>query len=171
VDTIIETVRLTLRPLCLADAEAVHGYSGDAGNTRYITGLPNAAIEETQAYLQWVSHEWCKVAPGYCGFAIMLGGRLIGEVAFGVEPEKTEASIGWIIHRDYWNRGYATEAVAAVIDLCFNSLDIKTIIASCDVDNTASRRVMQKLGMQLKHENEPWEYKDGRVSTGAVYSC
>jgi len=147
----------------------VHDYSGNADNTKYVTGLPSLNVEETQEYLAWVVSEWNKDKPKYYAFAIILGGKIIGEIAFGNEPGTFEASIGWIIHRDYWNCGYATEAAVAMKNHLFNSMSIVKLVSSCDVDNLASRRIMQKLGMQLQNENEPWEYRDGRISKSVTY--
>jgi len=168
-EKIIKTKRLILRPLCLNDAQAVYDYSGNRDNTKYVTGLPSCNIEEVREYLSWITDEWNHDSPKYYGFAVILGDRLIGEIAIGGERGADEVSIGWIIHWDFWNCGYATEAATAIIDLCFNTMGINKITAACDIDNVASRRIMKKLGMKLLNENEPWEYNDGRISKSASY--
>ena len=164
----IKTERLILRPLCSDDLYEVNDYSANADNTKYLT-LPNTNLKETQEYLKWVSDEWNKDIQTYYGFAVTLNGKLIGEIAFGGEYGTNEVSIGWIIHRDFWNCGYATEATAAIIDFCFNSMGITKITTSCDIENTASRRIMEKLGMQLESEHKPWEYRDGKLSKEGSY--
>lgn len=164
----LKTERLILRPLSIEDLCEVNDYSSNADNTKYLTS-PNRNLEETQDYLTWVVDEWNKNSPQYYGFAVILGDKLIGEIAFGGEYETSEVGIGWIIHRDFWNCGYATEAAAAIVDLCFNSMSINKITTACDIENIASRHVMEKLGMKLQSENEPWEYKDGRISKAASY--
>ena len=58
------------------------------------------------------------------------------------------AQLGWDFDPAYWNCGYATEAVQGAIQYAFLHLDISAILAHCFFDNTASRRVMEKNGMQ-----------------------
>lgn len=58
--------------------------------------------------------------------------------------------IGWMVDPDAWGNGYASEAARRVMDFAFNELDAHRVIAFCDVENRASERVMQKLGM--RHE-------------------
>lgn len=64
-----------------------------------------------------------------------------------------EWEVGWAIHPDEWGRGYATEAAWIVMDWAFTQLDVHRIVAFCHVDNVASVRVMEKLGM----------HQDGRL--------
>ena len=167
---IISTTRLTLRPLKLRDWREVHAYAGNADNTRYVTALPNLSEDDTRSYLIWVEDQWNKAeGQTYFCYAAQLNNKLIGEIAFGYDKGTSEWSMGWIIHRDYWNRGYATEAVKAIINHCFQKVDIVKLIASCDVENIACRCVCEKAGMIVHSENEPWEYKNGRVSKAIRY--
>lgn len=64
-----------------------------------------------------------------------------------------EWEVGWAIHPEEWRKGYATEAAWYLIDWGFKQLNIHRIVAYCHVDNAASVRVMQKLGM----------HQDGRL--------
>jgi RimJ/RimL family protein N-acetyltransferase len=58
-----------------------------------------------------------------------------------------EWEVGWAIHPDEWGKGYATEAARQVMDWGFRELDIHRIVAFCHASNSASVRVMEKLGM------------------------
>jgi RimJ/RimL family protein N-acetyltransferase len=60
----------------------------------------------------------------------------------------TQAEIGWVIDPDHSGRGYATEAARALIETCFGPLGLRRVIAQCFADNTASWRVMEKVGMR-----------------------
>ena len=64
-----------------------------------------------------------------------------------------EWEVGWAIHPDEWGRGVATEAALKVMDWAFIELDVHRIVGFCHADNTASVRVMEKLGM----------HQDGRL--------
>jgi RimJ/RimL family protein N-acetyltransferase len=60
-----------------------------------------------------------------------------------------EWEVGWAVHPDEWGKGYATEAAWHLMDLGFKELNIHRVVAFCHVDNSASVRVMEKLGMHL----------------------
>ena len=79
-----------------------------------------------------------------------------------------KGSIGYVLNKDYWNQGLATEATKAVIDLAFEQLGMNKLIAVHDQDNPASGRVMAKSGMKYSHE-EPYAmldlHEEGRMVT------
>jgi RimJ/RimL family protein N-acetyltransferase len=80
------------------------------------------------------------------------------------QATKVQAEIGWVIDPAHSGRGYATEAARAMIDVCFGPLGLRRVIAQCFADNTASWRVMEKVGMRREdhavreslHRNGQW---------------
>ncbi|MCQ2002354.1 GNAT family N-acetyltransferase [Rhizobium sp. NRK18] len=90
---------------------------------------------------------------GKCVYAITkaANGEFLG--CCGIEPDMEDAGIveiGYWIGEQHWNRGYATEAAHALIDMAFRTRDIDAIDARCRVVNVASRRVIQKCGFQFQ---------------------
>jgi RimJ/RimL family protein N-acetyltransferase len=76
--------------------------------------------------------------------------RLIGGCTLKQkQADIPEAFLGYAISPDFQRRGYATEAAAALVDFGFNQLRLVRIYAECNAQNVASRRVMEKLGMQM----------------------
>ena len=71
----------------------------------------------------------------------------------GIVGDKS-AEIGYWIGRDYWNRGFATEALRAVIEYGFKDLKMKKIYCAYFDDNVKSRRVLEKCGLYYSHHNE-----------------
>jgi RimJ/RimL family protein N-acetyltransferase len=65
--------------------------------------------------------------------------------------------IGWRIHADHWNRGYATEGARAALDFAFGSLGLEEIVSFTVPANLRSRRVMEKLGM-TRSESEDFDH-------------
>ena len=72
--------------------------------------------------------------------------------------------IGWVFHPEYQGKGYASEAARAVLAFGFNKMKLHRIIATCQPENTASHRVMEKIGMRREgflkmhpHDNEWWD--------------
>lgn len=72
--------------------------------------------------------------------------RAIGTVNLYFKPDRA-VSIGAVIHRKYWGKGIATEALKEVIRFGFNTLDLIRIEGKCESSNSASEKVMKKLGM------------------------
>ncbi|MBW8321625.1 MAG: GNAT family N-acetyltransferase, partial [Rhizobium sp.] len=90
---------------------------------------------------------------GKCVYAITKAenGEFLGCCA--LEPHATDndtLEIGYWLGEPHWNRGYATEAAHALIDMAFRTRDIAHIDARCRVTNIASRRVIQKCGFQFQ---------------------
>lgn len=87
---------------------------------------------------------------GKCVYAVTIAdnGRFVGCV--GIEPHDDERAVelGYWIGEPFWNRGYATEAAHAVIDMVFRTREVEAIEARCRVTNPGSRRVIQKSGFQ-----------------------
>ncbi len=147
--TELGTQRLLLRPLDVCDLETTHAYAGDKESTKYMIALPNETLEETKEFLEQAGVEWCKEKPQSYEFAIDLDGLHIGGISITLDETRREGELGWILHKDYWKMGYATEAAHAVKDFAINTLHVSRLIAHCDSRNTASRRVMEWLGMTL----------------------
>ena len=90
---------------------------------------------------------------------VMLGATVIGDVVVRVEDawaqeevaeqaRGVQAELGWNLDPAYGRRGYATEAVRAVVDLCFGPLGLRRIHADCFAANEPSWRLMERLGMR-----------------------
>ncbi len=144
----ILTPRLTLRPVDMSFLASTHAYASDPENTKYMMYLPYASLEETAAAIRFSEAEWKKAEPEQCDFAVLLNGTHIGGVTLYFLDNRAEAELGWVLNRAYWGRGYAGEAAGALIDFARDAWGIRRVIACCDSENVASRRVMEKLGMR-----------------------
>lgn len=144
----VRTPRLILRPLTQADLTTAHAYSGDLENTRYMMFLPDADEAETALHLAEAEEQWRMDAPERYEFAICLEGAHIGCITLYMQEDRSEAELGWVLHKNYWRRGYVTEAALALMDFA-RSLGVKRIFACCDSENVASYKTMEKLGMKL----------------------
>jgi len=162
----ISTRRLLLRPFVLADAADVQRLAGDPGIARTTLSVPHPYGDGMAA--EWIStHQAGFEAGTLANFAIAMqaGGSLVGSIGLTIRPEFERAELGYWIAAAHWNRGYATEAAAAVIDYGFATLGLNKIFATHMARNPASGRVMQKLGMRseglLTQHVKKWEkYED-----------
>ena len=148
----IKTPRLTLRRFTIDDARAMYdNWAGDEAVTKFLTWPPHGCPEISQLILEdWVDgYE----KPDFYQWAIVPNelGQPIGSIS-GVEiDERIErAHIGYCIGRQWWNKGYTSEALAAVIDFFFREVNARRVDARHDSRNGASGAVMRKCGM--KHE-------------------
>lgn len=78
----------------------------------------------------------------------------VGEAYFN-QLSTGETKVGYLFHKKYWNKGYATEILKALLNWAKTNIDAEEIIAYADVENKASFRVMEKCGMKY--------YKDGMM--------
>ena len=142
----LKTQRLTLRPTGMRYIESTHRYASDRELTKYMMHLPNDAIELTVKFLTAADREWAKSQPAFYEFAVLLGNVHIGAVSLYPDDDGS-AELGWIISAEYGGMGYATEAACALGRWAVAELGIKRFYATCDSENPASYRVMEKLGM------------------------
>lgn len=143
--TEFETERLLFRKLRESDFPIVCDWLGNSENMKYRKSTLNE--EEAHKYLDWAisnaNEEECKNFE----FATILKetGALIGAASlFNLD---TEPELGWTIHRNYWRQGYGTEIGEALLHFAFEKLELRRIIAGCNAKNTASYRIMEKIGM------------------------
>lgn len=144
---LLTTPRLTLRPVTLADLSTTHAYAGDLENTRYMMFLPYEDEAETAAMLRDAEAQWRMDAPERYEFAVCLEGKHIGGLTLYMQQDRTEAELGWVLHKDYWRQGYVTEAAQALMELA-RTLGVKRLFACCDSENVGSYKTMAKLGMR-----------------------
>lgn len=160
----IETKRLILRPVTLADAEDMFVYASDEENVRW-TFMANKTLEETKNIIASI---YLASPLGRWGIELKETGQLIGTLDMHnlAEPVK-RAEFGYVLNKVFWSKGYMTEAVQAFIQLFFEDLEMNCLVARHDKDNPASGRVMQKAGMIFSHV-EPYAKIDKKDPTRLV---
>ena len=146
----IRTERLLLRDFREDDFEGVHAYAADPEVARYMVWGPNTP-EETRGFMDRVLANRAAWPRLDYGLAIehVGAGVVIGSINLRLsDAENRTAEIGYCIHRAWWRQGIVHEASRALVDMAFNTLGLHRVIATCDVRNTGSYGVMEKLGMR-----------------------
>ncbi|HEY4328854.1 MAG TPA: GNAT family N-acetyltransferase [Phycisphaerae bacterium] len=177
------TPRLALRPFSLADAARVQELAGDprvaATTLRVPHPYPDGAAEE------WIAaHAGAAEKGRSFNFAVTLAGtrspgrehdmtdtgHIIGTVGLvqSGRPEDARAELGYWIGVAYWNRGFATEAAHAVLAFGFLRRNLHRITAWHLVENPASGRVLQKLGMSPEGTLRSQIFKMNRFQDVAI---
>lgn len=144
----IYTERLVLKPFSTEHFESACEYACNIENTRYMIYLPKSR-QEVLEFLENVEEEWQKEVPQYYEMAVFREGSHIGSVSVYFDEWYEFGELGWIIHRNYWGNNYAYEAAKALVEECVKRTGVRHYIAHCDSENHASRRIMEKLGMNL----------------------
>lgn len=144
----IVTKRLTLRRPCSDDAEAIfRRYASIPAVTRYLSWRTHHQLSDTLAYLAWCDYEWTRWPAGpFLVFTREPEGNLIGGTGLAFHTAET-ASTGYVLARNAWGQGYATECLQTMIDLA-RTLSVRELESVCHLEHTASVHVMEKCGMR-----------------------
>ena len=147
------TERLRYRPLEHADASALHLVWSDPEVMRYLPGDPSASVEESAERVERHAGRFAKTGYGLCAVVEREGGRVVGVCGlFPVEWVGPEVEVAYHFAREIWNRGYATEAARAWVDVAFARRGLNRVVALAFPANRASTRVMEKIGMRFRRE-------------------
>jgi RimJ/RimL family protein N-acetyltransferase len=146
----LETPRLVLRPFEERDLEIFADYRSDPEVARYQGWDAPYSLLNAQVFYAIMQ----KVTPGTPGewFQIAIEkkatGLLIGDIGLHILKDNRQAEFGVTFAQENQNQGYASEAVRRVFDYVFNDLQLHRIHSCLDVRNTASARLMERLGMR-----------------------
>ena len=148
----IQTARLSFRDFTVNDYDAVHTYASDPEVTRYTAFGPNTP-EQTRGFLQLVSGESSQEDRANHSFALIHKetNQLIGSC--GLMRSDTygpQYSFGYVLRKDRWGQGLASEATAALVKFGFEELRAHRLWAHVFAGNTSSEKVLQKLGFRYE---------------------
>ena len=147
----LHTQRLILRNFELADLDAYVGYRNDPEVGKYQGWVIPYSKEKGEEFIREVQDmhapkqgEWMQIA-----IALKETNVLIGDIGCVLRQEDArQAIIGYRIASPHWHKGYAFEAVQAWLDFLFEDLNLHHVIADCDTENTASYKLLEKLGFR-----------------------
>ncbi len=166
----LETDRLQLRPFHSDDAETVQRLVNDPDIVATTRALHFPYPDGTAA--RWIAqHAEAWVSGRAAIFAISLKRTelVIGAIGLEIDAPDERAELGYWIDPAFWNRGYASEAAAAVVEFGFRHLGLNRITAEHLVHNPASGRVLQKAGLRLEGILRQHAKKWGRFCDVATY--
>jgi [ribosomal protein S5]-alanine N-acetyltransferase len=141
----LTTERLHLRPFTAADRIAIHAVYADPEVMRHVGHGAHRTIQETNAALKVYGEVLERRGFSFLAVVERDSGRLIGDA--GLYPLGDDVELGYTLARSAWGRGYATELGRALLAHAFDVLGATRVVAQVEPGNTASRRVLEKLGM------------------------
>ncbi len=165
----LETERLILRQIKPKDAEDMYAYSKDPEVTRYLLWCEHPSLAHTAAYIRYLEGEYKKGR--YYDWALVdkKSGRMIGTCGFtAFDAENSAATVGYVLNPAFRGKGYAPEALYRVLAFGFEKLRLHRISAEFMEENTPSRRVMEKCGMQFEGYKRKAVFVKGKYETVGV---
>jgi RimJ/RimL family protein N-acetyltransferase len=172
----LRTDRLVLREFRLDDQDAAHRYGSDEDVTRYTTWGPNSLTDTANYLSEVVRRASAEPRTSFILAVVTSDGFLIGAAHLKLtEAEHRQGELGYVLAKDSWGLGYATEVARCLIDFGFGELGLGRITATCHPDNLASARVLEKVGMRLEgtlrdHFQVRGVWRDSKLYSIAVES-
>lgn len=168
-----ETSRLIIREYQPSDLHSIHQYASQPVVVQYQNWGLNS-LDDTQEFLRQAMQNRLLI-PRLCYefcLEIKESRQQIGGCELTIDPEdKSKATIGYIINPLFWNQGYATEISRWLIRFGLTQLNVRSIQATCDRQNVASIRVLEKTGFQLATTLVDDFMQKGKMRTTLVYTC
>ncbi len=167
----LSTSRLILRNVRMSDARDIYEYSCDPEVARHVLWEAHQSIHQTKAYIRYVLRQYRMGSPSSFCIALKETGKVIGTIGFmWVSNENRSAEVGYSLSRAHWNKGYMTEALAAVLRFGFEELNLNRIEAQHECDNPASGRVMEHVGMRREGMLKERLYNKSRFVDVELYA-
>jgi [ribosomal protein S5]-alanine N-acetyltransferase len=175
---VLETTRLVLRPLSMEDLDEIARFVADPETMRYIGAGGPRTREQAQVSLERMIASFQTRGFGQLGVERKEDGALLGRCGLLVwdpatwtltdeDRAEVEIEVGYLIGREFWGNGYATEAATAVRDWALAELGLKRLIALIYPENIRSIRVAEKLGMEPEDEIDFFGHRLTRYALAA----
>ena len=147
----IDTERLTLRPITADHFEAHARIVGDAGVMQYIIDEPMTRAQAWWNIARYVGHWQIR---GYGMYAAIekSSGLVIGHMGFLNAEGGRGFELGWILAREAWGKGYATEGTRTLVDRAFGEMGQTSIVCVINAENARSIAVAERLGAEFAYE-------------------
>ncbi len=148
---VLETGRLRLRKLSMRDAGDVYEYASVPEVAEHVTWEYHRNVSDSMHYLRFITQQYEDGIPSPWGIIHKDLGKLIGTIGYHVWslPNKC-GEVGYALSKDFWNKGYITEAFKEVIKFGFERMRLNRVEATCKLANSASERVMIKCGLEYE---------------------
>jgi len=140
----MESKNIILRKFKKSDAADVLEYASDPQTIEHLIWAGSKTIEEAVGNI--TNYYWSK--PGIYAIEYKEDQKCIGCIDLRLKLTHEKVSFGYVLNRRYWGRGIMTEALLAILELCFDKLELNRVEAGHFTGNEASGRVMEKCGME-----------------------
>jgi RimJ/RimL family protein N-acetyltransferase len=145
----LETDRIIIRPITLADKNEIFAYRSDAVTNKYQGWIPKT-IDEVEIFIGKVSKQIDEPDTWFQFIIIEKKTyKIVGDMGLHFfDTENRQVEIGCTLNKEFQNKGYATESIKIIIDYLFEKLNKHRIIASIDPDNKRSIQLVERIGFR-----------------------
>src|SRR5262245_21059914 len=150
----IDLGRIRLRRPKLSDAKAMFECASDPEVARYMDRPVSTSIEQVIDRIGQRGERWASGAEFYWVITLPDDNGAIGAISCCVNQHSAE--FGFFVNRRHWGNGYATEAARAIVDWAMSVPTIWRVWATCDFENVASVRVLEKVGLSREGTLRRW---------------
>ncbi|MED5017437.1 GNAT family N-acetyltransferase [Paenibacillus chibensis] len=162
----MESERILLRPVLLDDAEDMYEYTSDEETTRFIYDQ-HTDVNQTK---NLIANYYMEEPIGKYAILLKESNKMIGTIEFRVHEYNKSGELGYTLNRHFWGKGYMTEAGKLILDLAFHTLGLERVFAEHDVRNSASGKVLERLGMTYEGTRRRNHMVKGFLADSAHYS-
>ncbi|ROR25768.1 ribosomal-protein-alanine N-acetyltransferase [Mobilisporobacter senegalensis] len=142
----IKAKNILLRRFKKEDDKDVFEYGSDEKALKYLIWDGLKTLDDAKSVI--IDYYWSR--PGIYAIELKKNKKCIGCIDLRLEPEHEKASFGYVLNRDYWGKGYMTEALFTVLSLCFDKLELNRVESTHYIGNEGSGKVMKKCGMEFE---------------------
>ena len=165
------TDKLLLRKVDKSDFNEIFFLRSDTRVMKYIERTPAKTSDDAFKFIEMISKQEKNNLSITWAITLKGNSKLIGTICFwNIIAEHYRAEIGYVLHPDYWGKGIMQEAITEVINYGFKKMNLHSIEADVNPDNSSSIKLLEKNNfIKEAHFNENYYY-EGRFYDSAVYS-
>jgi ribosomal-protein-alanine N-acetyltransferase len=150
-----ETLRLLAKPAALVDADVVFAeYASDPLVAKYMTWTPHRSVEETKEFLRRCERVWVEGTAFPWTLWRKEDGAFVGLIEIRVSTSAVD--LGYALSKRWWRQGLMSEAVTSVVRWALAQPTIYRVWATCDGENVASARLLERVGMEREGILRRW---------------
>jgi [ribosomal protein S5]-alanine N-acetyltransferase len=149
---VVETPHLLLRQFTSADAPLIQQLNSNPNVLKYLDEPLLETEEQALHILNTIILPQYKNNLGRWAVHLKVNNEFIGWCGLKYRQEQNEIDLGYRLMQQHWGNGYAFEAAKHTIDYAFQQLHLKTIVGRAHIENTASLKILEKIGMQFIRE-------------------
>ena len=151
---LIETSRLLLKEMSEDDVQDLFDLNNDPEVMRYTGDKSFESIEEALIYIENYQHIYQKYSCGRLSLFNKETNEYLGWCGLKYLDQKNETDLGYRLKKNFWGKGFATEAASACLDDGFNRLQLDCIFATAMKENTPSINIFKKLGLKYLKDQD-----------------
>ncbi|WP_460217823.1 GNAT family N-acetyltransferase [Psychroserpens sp. MEBiC05023] len=166
----LESKRLLYRAYSLKDAEVLLNLRGNKAVSKYMDTTVPTQIEDTEKRIKDYQTAFSEARGITWALIDKNSEKLIGDFGiWHIDHKNSRGEIGYILHPDFWGKGYMFEAMNTLIRFGFNTINIHSYTANVNVNNDNSKALLLKFGFKLEAYFRENFYYDGQFLDSEIY--